>query len=86
MSSLKRRREPEFDELPAWFFICADITQQNKAVHFTENDDLLHRYKIEYGDYHPAKNECLYDFPKNCKKARAKVHLVFLQRLDIPMV
>ena len=86
MSSLKERREPEFDEVPAWLFICADMIEQNQAVHFAEHDDQLRRYKMEYADYHPARNERLGDYPANHKKARAKVHLVFLQRPDIPMV
>ena len=86
MSSLKRRREPDFDEVPVWLFICADAIEQSQAVHFAENDDILRRYKMEFADYYPAKNERLGDFPANHKKARAKVLLVFLQKTDIPHV
>ena len=86
MSSLKRRREPDFDEVPAWLFICADAIEQSQAVHFAENDDILGRYKMEFADYYPAKNERLGDFPPKHKKARAKVLLVFLQKTNIPHV
>jgi hypothetical protein len=69
-----------------WLFICVDMTELNEDVYFAEKNDVLRRYKIEYADYHPAKNERLGDFPENHRKAQAKVHLVFLHKTDNPFV
>ena len=86
MTSLKRRGEPDFDQVPAWLFICADMEEMHQAVHFAEGDEVLHKYKKKYATYLPAKNERLYDLPANSKKARAKVELLFLQNPELPMV
>ena len=43
---------------------------------------MLKTFRRDFCDYHPAKNERLYDLPTNAAKALKKVPLIFLQAKD----
>jgi hypothetical protein len=57
------------------------MTEQTQAVHFVENDSVLKTYKLEYSDYYLGKYERLGDYSTSNVKAKAKVLLIFLQKV-----
>ena len=73
MTSLRRRHDPSFEDIPVWLFMCGDKNELTHVVHFIQNDSVLDKYGLEYADYVLAPFERLGDYSANNSKANAKV-------------
>ena len=90
MTSLRRRHDPSFEDIPVWLFMCGDKNELTQVVHFIQNDLVLDKYGLEYANYVPTPLERLGHYSASNSKAKAKVYLIFLQdknnqyEVDIP--
>ena len=82
LRSMQKTKQPLLEEIKSWLFIVADEFDQSQVLAFVEKNEVLKTFRRDFCDYHPAKNERLYDLPANSVKALKKVLLIFLQAKD----
>ena len=82
LRAMQKTKQPLLEEIKSWLFIVADESDQSQVLAFVEKNEMLKTFRRDFCDYHPAKNERLYDLPANSTKALKKVPLIFLQAKD----
>ena len=78
LRAMQKTKQPLLEEIKSWLFIVADESDQSQVLAFIERNEVLKTFRRDFCDYHPAKNERLYDLPTNSAKALKKVPLIFL--------